>query len=216
MKVLSQIRPALTDMVAAAAPDAQVIAIPRAGDLPPGVAGEVLLTYPWAFPNLAQVLARGVRWVHVLGTGIDAFPLHTLTDQVLTCSRGASAVPIAEWVLAVMLAFEKRLPEAWIRSAPDGWSRGERGTLEGKTLGLIGFGGIGTAVVSLGLLALAGPGASPANGRRQLGTYLILALLLIPIATYGAGAAPVWLLIWFLLFLILLNVVAARLRAHRA
>jgi phosphoglycerate dehydrogenase-like enzyme len=146
VKVLSQIRPALAVQVAAAVPDAEVIQIPREGDLPLGVDGDVLLTYPWASPNLAQVLARGVRWVHALGTGVDAFPFALLTDQVLTCSRGGSALPIAEWVLAVMLAFEKGLPQAWIHAPPDGWSRGMRGTLSGKTLGLLGLGGIGAAV----------------------------------------------------------------------
>lgn len=153
MRVMVQVRPALATMVAAAVgEEAELIAIPSAEDLPAGVDGEVLLTYPWAGPNLSQVLARGVRWIHVIGTGIDAFPLQLLTDQALTCSRGGSAVPIAEWVLAMMLAFEKRLPEAWIHALPaDGWSRGMRGGLYGKTLGLVGFGAIGTAVAQRAL-----------------------------------------------------------------
>jgi len=152
MKVLSQIRPALTAQVAAAVADVELIQIPAQGDLAAEVAGEVLLTYPWASPNLRQVLSRGVRWIHALGTGVDAFPFALLTDQLLTCSRGGSAVPIAEWVLAVMLAFEKGLPEAWIHAAPAaGWSRGKRGTLSGRTLGLVGLGAIGTAVAQRAL-----------------------------------------------------------------
>jgi phosphoglycerate dehydrogenase-like enzyme len=147
VKVLSQIRDALRLQVAAAVPDVDLIPIPRDGDVPQGVSGEVLLTYPWGSPNLAQVLARGVRWIHVLGTGIDAFPVHLLHDQILTCSRGASALPIAEWVLAMMLAFEKRLPEAWIHDA-SAWNRSALGTLHGKTLGLVGLGGIGSAVAA--------------------------------------------------------------------
>jgi phosphoglycerate dehydrogenase-like enzyme len=106
----------------------------------------------WGSPNLAQVLARGVRWIHALGTGIDRFPLHLLNGQALTCSRGASAIPIAEWVLAMMLAFEKRLPEAWIHEQPaDGWHGGALGALHGRTLGLVGFGGIGSAVAERAL-----------------------------------------------------------------
>jgi phosphoglycerate dehydrogenase-like enzyme len=147
MKVLSQIREALAAKVAAAVPEVEVIPIAGESDLPPGVEGEVLVTYPWASANLDRVLARGVRWVHVIGTGVDAFPLAQLGGQALTCSRGASAVPIAEWVLAVMLAFEKRLPESWIAKPPaGGWSRAALGTLHGKTLGLVGCGAIGSAV----------------------------------------------------------------------
>src|SRR5262245_16668707 len=153
LTVLSLVRPAIAAKVAAAADDGvRVVGIDGTGDLPAGLQGEVLLTYPWASPNLRQVLARGVRWVHAIGTGIDAFPLSVLGDQILTCSRGGSAVPIAEWVLAVMLAFEKRLPQAWIHAPPDdGWSRGERGGLHGRNLGLVGLGAIGTAVAQRAL-----------------------------------------------------------------
>ena len=147
MKVLHQIRGAVAAKISEAFPDVELIAIPLDGSPPAGVEGEVLLTYPWASSNLAHVLTRGVRWIHALGTGVDAFPLGLLTDQVLTCSRGGSAVPIAEWVLATMLAFEKHLPESWIHEPPrDGWSRARLGTLDGKTLGLVGLGGIGSAV----------------------------------------------------------------------
>src|SRR4029453_14851376 len=122
--------------IADAVPEVEVTAIPLEGDLPQGITGDVLLTLPWESPNLSHALGRGIRWVHALGTGIDAFPLHLLTDQTLTCSRGASAVPIAEWVLAVMLAFEKRLPEAWLRRVPaEGWSRRRLGTPARKTPG---------------------------------------------------------------------------------
>ena len=146
LTIFVQIRETLARRVAEALPEHTVLAIPTSGDLPDARA-EVLLTLPWAGPNLPDVLARGVRWVHVLGTGVDAFPFHALGDQRLTCSRGASAIPIAEWVLAVMLAFEKRLPAAWIDAPPaDGWSRMHLGGLYGKTLGLVGIGGIGSAV----------------------------------------------------------------------
>jgi phosphoglycerate dehydrogenase-like enzyme len=64
----------------------------------------------------------------------------------LTCSRGASAVPIAEFVLAAMLAFEKQLPDVWVHHPPEHWALAELGGLEGRTLGLIGAGGIATEV----------------------------------------------------------------------
>jgi phosphoglycerate dehydrogenase-like enzyme len=152
VRVLSQVRPALTEQIPTRVPNTEVLAIADEGDLSPRVEGDVLLVYPWGSANLGDVLRRGVRWVHVLGTGVDAFPFHLLSDQLLTCSRGASAVPIGEWVLGTMLAFEKRLPEAWIAEPPaQGWGRGRRGTLYGKTLGLVGLGAIGTAVARLAL-----------------------------------------------------------------
>jgi phosphoglycerate dehydrogenase-like enzyme len=125
--------------------------VPREGEPAPGVAGEVLLTPTWGSPNLAQVLARGVRWVHAYGTGVDGFPFELLGGRPLTCSRGASAIPIAEWTLAVMLAFEKRLPESWVREPPEHWNMASLGGLHGRSLGLIGLGGIGQAVAARAL-----------------------------------------------------------------
>jgi phosphoglycerate dehydrogenase-like enzyme len=152
LTVLVQLRDALVQQVIGAAPGVRVVPVPMDGDLGGGVRGDVLLTLPWALPNTPALLRSGVRWVHALGTGVDAFPLGLLDPgQVLTCSRGASAVPIAEWVLAVMLAFEKRLPDAWIHARPARWSRLALGTLHGRTLGLVGLGGIGTAVAERAL-----------------------------------------------------------------
>jgi phosphoglycerate dehydrogenase-like enzyme len=128
-------------------PGTWVVDVPVEGPVPDDVGGEVLLTLPWGTPNLGDVVARGVRWVHSLSTGIDRFPLEALPDDVtLTCSRGASAVPIAEFVLAAMLAFEKQLPDVWVHDPPEHWAMAELGGLEGRTLGLIGAGGIATEV----------------------------------------------------------------------
>ena len=127
----------------------ELIAIPSEGELEEGLTGDVLLTRPSLVPNLAHVLTRGVRWVHLIGTGIDDFPLELIGDDcVLTNSRGLSAVPIAEWVLACMLSFEKRMPGSFITEPPKYWNIPTPGfgSLHGATLALLGLGGIGTAV----------------------------------------------------------------------
>jgi phosphoglycerate dehydrogenase-like enzyme len=147
-RVLTHVRGEVADQVRRAVPEVELIEIPGDGELEPGVEGEVLFTIPWDLPNLEHVLGRGVRWIHTLGTGVDRFPLALVGERTLTCSRGASAVPIAEWVLAQMLAFEKHLPEAWITAGPDQWHTAELGGLAGRTLGLVGLGGIGAAVAS--------------------------------------------------------------------
>lgn len=131
--------------------DVTVINIPEQGALPADLKGDVFLSPPWDSGNLASVLALGVDWVHTIGTGVDRMPLDLLTDVTLTCSRGASSIPIAEWCMAVMLAYEKQLPQTWISEPPEQWSTGQLGTLQGKTLGLVGFGGIGSKLAMHGL-----------------------------------------------------------------
>ncbi|HEY4928457.1 MAG TPA: NAD(P)-dependent oxidoreductase [Acidimicrobiales bacterium] len=107
---------------------------------------DVLVTLADDGSALAAVLGPSVRWVHILGAGADGFPFEVLGDRVLTCSRGAGAPAIAEFVLATMLAFEKRLPESWVTEPPEAWNTAQLGGLEGRTLGLVGLGAIGTAV----------------------------------------------------------------------
>jgi phosphoglycerate dehydrogenase-like enzyme len=151
VRLLSHLPLPLLARVRAEQPDVAVTVVPLEGPIPDGVRGEVLLTHTRGAPNLAQVLARGVRWVHAYGTGVDAFPFDALGDRTLTCSRGASAIPIAEWVLAVVLAAEKRLPESWIREPPEHWSLASLGGVHGRTLALVGLGGIGRAVATRAL-----------------------------------------------------------------
>ena len=155
MRVLTQLGGEAADRIARAVPEATIIVVAGHEDPPPEAYGEALLALPWGTPNLAEVLARGVRWVHVLGTGIDRFPLHLVPEGVsVSCSRGGSAVPIAEWVLAVMLAAEKRLPDTWIHEVPArGWhgAGAVLGGLAGKLVALAGFGAIGQAVATRAL-----------------------------------------------------------------
>ncbi len=144
-RVLSHVGGDVAEEVRRAVPDVELVEIRGEGELEPGLEGEVLFTIPWDLPNLEHVLSRGVRWIHTMGTGVDRFPLALVGDRTLTCSRGASAVPIAEWVLAQMLAFEKHLPDAWIHERT-AWHHAALGGLAGRTLGLVGLGGIGSAV----------------------------------------------------------------------
>jgi phosphoglycerate dehydrogenase-like enzyme len=134
------------DKLTAEFPDVEFTPVPKEGDLD-DLAADVLLTTAIGGPRLDEVLDLGVRWVHTIGTGVDRFPLDALRPgQVLTCSRGASAVPISEWVLAVMLAFEKQLPETWIDVKPSNWYRADLGGLHGRRLAILGMGSIGTEV----------------------------------------------------------------------
>jgi phosphoglycerate dehydrogenase-like enzyme len=144
VRVLHQLNAEAAATLAAEFPSVEFISIPRDGALDDGVAGDVLLTSPIGTETLPEVLRRGVRWVHLVGTGVDRFPLDLIPPEVtLSCSRGASAIAIAEWSLTMMLAFEKRLPDSWLSAPPERWFQAPLGSLYGKTLAIVGLGGIG-------------------------------------------------------------------------
>ncbi|MEX1217298.1 MAG: NAD(P)-dependent oxidoreductase [Acidimicrobiales bacterium] len=132
----------------------EVIAIPMDGEIDADLVGEVLITTPTNVPTLEEALSRGVRWVHLIGTGIDKFPVHLIGDDlVLTNSRGLSAVPISEWVMACMLSFVKRMPGSFVTSQPSHWNipTPSFATLDGANLSILGLGGIGTAIATRAL-----------------------------------------------------------------
>ena len=129
----------MSSRLAALVPDASIVEWPAPG--------EVLLTFDGVWRDEpGATLPEDVRWVHVLGAGVGGFPFEVLGGRPMTCSKGASAIPISEWVLAVMLAFEKRLPESFITEPPPAWNSASLGVLSGKTLGLIGVGAIGSEI----------------------------------------------------------------------
>jgi len=131
----------------AIAPDERFIGCGTDGNPPADVDGaDVLACLASDEEGLSRAMVPSVRWVHVLGAGVDGFPLHAVGDRVVTCSRGASAPAIAEFVLAVMLAFEKQLPNTWITEPPEHWNLAGLGAFRGKTVGIVGLGAIGTEV----------------------------------------------------------------------
>ena len=131
-------------------PDVSVVQVSEQAPLAEGIRGDVLLTQAWGSPNLAGIMERGVRWVHAYGTGVNAFPLAALGGVPLTCSRGGSGIPIAEWVLAAMLSFEKRFDASFIHAQGE-WKPLPLGGLWERTLALVGFGGIAQEVAKRAL-----------------------------------------------------------------
>lgn len=136
----------LMEPVREAFPEVEILALPVEGPLPDGEMPKILLTLPWGTPNVGEALARGVHWVHAYGTGVNGFPFDVLGEATLTCSRGASATAISEWVMAVLLAAEKQLPQTWLTAPPERWNTAALGTLEGRRLALVGFGAIAQAI----------------------------------------------------------------------
>lgn len=127
-----------------------VVAIPGVpfvlAGTPEAETAEVLCTLVDEPAAIQVACGPGVRWIHVLGAGVDGFPSELARDRTLTCSRGAAAPAIAEFVLGAMLAFEKQMPEVWLSEPPEQWNVADLGGLSGRRLGLVGIGAIGTEV----------------------------------------------------------------------
>ncbi|GKY87050.1 NAD(P)-dependent oxidoreductase [Sinisalibacter aestuarii] len=115
--------------------------------LPPDTA--MLLTTPpgWeAAPALRpEDWPSGLRLVQSVSVGVDAYPRWLVEGQVFATARGTNAPSIAEYVFAAIFARHRSFAGLTIRRAED-WGHIEFGSLEGKTLGLAGFGSIGRAV----------------------------------------------------------------------
>ncbi|MGH9015781.1 MAG: NAD(P)-dependent oxidoreductase [Acidimicrobiia bacterium] len=146
VRVLNMMGPRAHDAIAAAVPAVDVVDLRPDDELPASLAGDILFAAWLESPVYDRLDEIGVRWMHLPGTGIDSWPGALLEGRTVTCSRGVSAIPIAEFVLAAMLAFEKRIPEVWIDKPPARWNLAPLGELAGATLGLVGLGGIGTAI----------------------------------------------------------------------
>ena len=146
--------PGLVDQLQCLAPDIEAFVVPDTNESGERrIMADVLLGTATGRTRLPALIERceGLRWLHILGTGVDKFPLHLVEDKLVTCSRGATAGPIAEWVMAMLLAHEKQLPDAWITEPPQAWYMADLGCLENKTLGIIGFGAIGQAIAKRAL-----------------------------------------------------------------
>jgi len=146
LRVLNMWGATAHDAITAATPEVDVIDVPPPDQYEPGLQGEVLFAIWFGHPIFGQLDETGVQWMHLPGTGVDNIPRHYLEGRTVTCSRGVSAIPISEFVLGAMLAFEKDFPNIWLREPPEHWNIASLGELAGKTLGLVGLGGIGTAV----------------------------------------------------------------------
>lgn len=128
-----------------------LVALPphSAWDIPAGA--QALIAVP---PRGGNVVApkqkpRGwphdLRWIQAVSVGVDEFPEWIFDGPIVTCGRGLNSIPLSEFVLASLLAVEKKFPDIWLDSL-EAWKRPELGALHGKTLGLLGFGSIGVAV----------------------------------------------------------------------
>jgi phosphoglycerate dehydrogenase-like enzyme len=94
-------------------------------------------------------LAGSLRWIQTLGAGVDKLigPALIDSDIIITNASGAHAPQISEHVLAMLLAFARRLPAAYRAQSESNWDfdGATNGVFElgDKTLGIVGLGDLG-------------------------------------------------------------------------
>src|SRR2546423_5046236 len=144
---------AQADLVRDAHPDVELVEF-TSGDPPAGLRADAFFGGYLAWDDILRWIdAAGVRWVQLSGTGVDKIPTEVFEGRIVTCARGASAVPISEWVMAAILAWAKRFPETKLAEPPKYWNfpNPTLDRVEGATLGLVGLGGIGSAIATRAL-----------------------------------------------------------------
>ncbi|MEW2443694.1 2-hydroxyacid dehydrogenase [Micromonospora marina] len=151
---------ALVDELGPVPDEVTLSTLPLSGPLPSDVADVevVVLAPPYRerFAGLVTELAS-LRLVQTLNAGIDWVP--ALPDGVLLCNgSGIHDGPVAEWVMAVVLAQQKRLPHYLTEQAEGRWDTsgnlafgsGEPARdIDGSRVLVIGHGSIGARLERL-------------------------------------------------------------------
>jgi phosphoglycerate dehydrogenase-like enzyme len=114
---------------------------------------EVLILAPELWHDLPALFAKlpGLRLAQSFSAGVDSI-LPVIPPGVVLCNAvGVHDAAVSEWVVAAILAMQRRLPDfldlqhraEWNQSAREGVS-----DLDGQTVLVLGFGSIGRALAS--------------------------------------------------------------------
>lgn len=100
-----------------------------------------------AFRDLLGYLPD-LKWVHSTKTGIDHLSDPRLRERniLLTSSKGVHSSRIAEFVMACIFELSKRISEHICLTRTREWKELQSIELEGKLIGILGTGGLGTAI----------------------------------------------------------------------
>jgi phosphoglycerate dehydrogenase-like enzyme len=122
--------------------------IPPHGELPHSMLGAEFLVPSPGDSRIAELLGRmpSLRVIQALSAGVD-WLLRIAPPGVTICdASGTRDVPVAEWVLATILASRKMLPELRDRQREHDWHWRQSSELAGSTVMILGYGAIGAAV----------------------------------------------------------------------
>src|SRR5260221_8702364 len=142
------------ERIRAAAPGARLVMVSVEG-LADGPVDEVeVMLRGWLSSEaFDRLLARAPRmsWVHSATSGVERALTPSALERglVVTNARGVFSRPIAEYVLMMILAISRRLPQLLELQRERTWQPLEGAELRDVTVGIVGLGSIGRAVGSL-------------------------------------------------------------------
>lgn len=147
--------------------------------------------------------AGRLRFIQSIGAGVDQFPAGEIAGRGirLASARGVNAKAVSDHAMALILALARRLPEARDNQAKSVWRQmisdldQREDELGGKTLLVVGLGGIGDRIAKLGKafdMEVIGVRRDPAQGKGHADTVHGLSDLnvLLPRADYVVLACP--------------------------
>ncbi|MBP1155406.1 MULTISPECIES: D-2-hydroxyacid dehydrogenase [unclassified Paenibacillus] len=99
----------------------------------------------------AHIMKRmpNLKWTHVVNAGLNDVPFDYLRDHniVLTSVKGVHKIPIAEYTIGMMLSLVKNSYSLYDLQKKGSWSISTAiDEIHGKTLGILGLGGIGSEI----------------------------------------------------------------------
>jgi len=160
---------------------------------------EILLSWDLRVAGLRETWHRAerLRWIHWAGAGVDAalFPELVSSDVVLTNSKGVFDRAMAEYVLGLIIAFAKRLPETLALQSQRSWKNRMTERLENRRALVVGVGSIGREIARLlraAGLQVMGVGTRAREDDPDFGRIYAIAELanLLPQAHYVVAVTP--------------------------
>ena len=111
---------------------------------------EAEILYTWGFPPDLLPQARKLRWVQVMGAGVERFLVPGLRDDiVITRAAGIFGPWMAEYAIGWALWSTQRMEHFRALQRARHWKPADPTRLRGHTLCVVGLGDIGRAVARL-------------------------------------------------------------------
>ena len=144
-------RAADLERIAAAAPGARLVMLSREGLSDEPVDDVEVLLRGWLTSDaFDRLLARAPRlaWVHSASAGVERVltPTARARHITITNARDVFSQPIAEYVLTMILAVTRRLPQLLELQRERTWQPLEAVEMHDVTIGLVGYGSLGRTV----------------------------------------------------------------------